>query len=170
MGRNLLLKGNSKLPAKETIPHSVKLLPINVVVSLKDVPSSMLPTLTLVALHQNNSTHRTLTRISSSFSKDNNNNNLPSNPNNNLLSNLSNSLPQDSNNLLLDSNNNNNNNLISLIPNLPKTNSLPKTHNSLPLDNSNNNLLLDNNNNLPPSNNSSLPLSHNSLLLHHSPS
>merc|ERR1712128_141149 len=80
MGRNLLLKGNSKLPAKETIPHSVKLLPTNVVVSLKDVPSSMLPTLTLVALHQNNSTHRTLTRISSSFSKDNNNNNnnLPS--------------------------------------------------------------------------------------------
>merc|ERR1712086_965806 len=154
MGRNLLLKGNSKLPAKETIPHSVKLLPTNVVVSLKDVPSSMLPTLTLVALHQNNSTHRTLTRISSSFSKDNNNpnNNLPSNPNNNLL---------------LD---NNNNNLASLIPNLPKTNSLPKTHNSLPLDNSNSNLLLDNNNNLPHSNNSSLPLSHNSLLLHHSPS
>merc|ERR1712128_350343 len=141
MGRNLLLKGNSKLPAKETILHSVKLLPTNVVVSLKDVPSSMLPTLTQVALHQNNSTHRTLTRISSSFSKDNNNNNnnnLPNNPNNNLLSNL--------------------------------TNSLPKTHNSLPLDNSNNNLLLDNNNNLPPSNNSSLPLSHNSLLLHHSPS
>merc|ERR1712086_338829 len=117
MGRNLLLKGNSKLPAKETILHSVKLLPTNVVVSLKDVPSSMLPTLTLVALHQNNSTHRTLTRISSSFSKDNNNpnNNLPSNPNNNLLSNLSNSLPQDSNNLLLD---NNNTNLASLIPNL----------------------------------------------------
>merc|ERR1712086_274003 len=163
MGRNLLLKGNSKLPAKETIPHSVKLLPTNVVVSLKDVPSSMLPTLTLVALHQNNSTHRTLTRISSSFSKDNNN------PNNNLPSNPSNNLPQDSNNLLLD-NNNNNNNLASLIPNLPKTNSLPKTHNSLPLDNSNNNLLLDNNNNLPLSNNSSLPLSHNSLLLHHSPS
>merc|ERR1712086_500481 len=103
MGRNLLLKGNSKLPAKETILHSVKLLPINVVVSLKDVPSSMLPTLALVALHQNNSTHRTLTRISSSFSKDNNN------PNNNLLSNLSNSSPQDSNNLLLDNNNNNNN-------------------------------------------------------------
>merc|ERR1712086_117898 len=129
MGRNLLLKGNSKLPAKETIPHSVKLLPTNVVVSLKDVPSSMLPTLTLVALHQNNSTHRTLTRISSSFSKDNSNNpnnNLSSNPNNNLLSNLSNSLPQDSNNLA------------SLIPNLPKTNSLPKTHNSLPLDNRNN--------------------------------
>merc|ERR1712086_568037 len=169
MGRNLLLKGNSKLPAKETIPHSVKLLPTNVVVSLKDVPSSMLPTLTLVVLHQNNSTHRTLTRISSSFSKDNSNNpnnNLPSNPNNNLLSNLSNSLPQDSNNLLLD----NNNNIASLIPNLPKPNSLPKTHNSLPLDNSNSNLLLDNNNNLPPSNNSSLPLSHNSLLLHHSPS
>merc|ERR1712128_330827 len=131
MGRNLLLKGNSKLPAKETILHSDKLLPTNMGVSLKDVPSSMLPTLTLVALHQNNSTHRTLTRISSSFSKDNNNNNnLPSNPNNNLLSNLSNSLPQDSNNLLLD---NNNNNLASLIPNLPKTNSLPKTHNSLPL-------------------------------------
>merc|ERR1712106_738031 len=147
MGRNLLLKGNSKLPAKETIPHSVKLLPTNVVVSLKDVPSSMLPTLTLVVLHQNNSTHRTLTRISSSFSKDNNNNNnnLLNNPNSNLLSNLSNSLPKDSNNLLLD----NNNNLASLIPNLPKSNSLPKTHNSLPLDNSNNNLLLDNNNNLP---------------------
>merc|ERR1712128_319452 len=165
MGRNLLLKGNSKLPAKETIPHSVKLLPTNVVASLKDVPSSMLPTLTLVALHQNNSTHRTLTRISSSFSKDNSNN-----PNNNLPSNPSNSLPQDSNNLLLDNNNNNNNNLASLIPNLPKTNSLPKTHSSLPLDNSNNNLLLDNNNSLPPSNNNSLPLSHNSLLLHHSPS
>merc|ERR1712128_209422 len=110
MGRNLLLKGNSKLPAKETIPHSVKLLPTNVVASLKDVPSSMLPTLTLVALHQNNSTHRTLTRISSSFSKDNSNN-----PNNNLPSNPNNSLPQDSNNLLLDNNNNNNNNLASLI-------------------------------------------------------
>merc|ERR1712128_103815 len=125
MGRNLLLKGNSKLPAKETIPHSVKLLPTNVVVSLKDVPSSMLPTLTLVALHQNNSTHRTLTRISSSFSKNNNLASLiPNLPKTNSLPKTHSSLPLDNsnNNLLLDNNNS-----------LPPSNnsSLPLSHNSL---------------------------------------
>merc|ERR1739838_893166 len=91
------------------------------VVSLKDVPSSMLPTLTLVVLHGNNSTRRTLTRISSSFSKDNNNNNnnlaslIPNLPKTNSLPKTHNSLPLDNSNNLPPSNNS----------------SLPLSHNSL---------------------------------------
>merc|ERR1712013_609581 len=128
---------------------NANLLPTSVV-SLPDVPFSMLLTSTPAVLLQNSSIHKTLTRTSNSFSKDSSllnshssspsshNSSLPSSPNNNLPSSQANSTH-----------------------NLLKINSLLKIPSNLPLDS---NSLLSPNNNLLHSNNSNLPLSPSNLL------
>jgi len=117
-------------------------------VKLQGVLCSMLPILTQVALHLNNSTPRISIRISVNF---NSNNNLPnnlssshsfsSNPSNNLLNNLGSSFLLKHNHSFLSSPDSNfPNNQVSFNHSLPRISSLLKTPNNF-LPNSNSLLL-----------------------------
>merc|ERR1719500_1766270 len=130
---------------------SVKLLQTNVV-RLKDVRYSMLPTLTQVALHLNNSRHRILIRTSANFNSNNNlpnnlsnNNSLSSNPSNNLLNNLGGSFLLNPNNSLLSNPDSNlPSNQVSFKHSFPRISSLLKIPNNLLPNNNSNSLHLRN--------------------------
>merc|ERR1719315_20307 len=94
-------------------------------VKLQGALCSMLPILTQVALHLNNSTPRISIRISVNF---NSNNNFSNNPSNNLLNNLGSSFLLKHNHSLLSSPDSNfPNNQVSFNHNLPRISSLLKT-------------------------------------------